>query len=140
MVLVHDDVAGAQVGERAQRARAGGAPRRALRRAAAAEQPVLGDHRELQLRRDEAVAQPGVGEAQRRGVGAVAAPSSQLRLQAPEVVGGALALAAAGQATTVAVARAHELLELGLGLLERARGDVGGLRAELDRLVVVDAR
>src|SRR5919198_863513 len=38
------------------------------------------------------------------------------------------------------VAGAHELLELGLGVAERARGRVGRLGAELVRLVVRDAR
>ena len=49
VVLVDDEVAAAQVGERAQRA----AARRAGRAlgAAAAQQPVLGDHRELRARR-----------------------------------------------------------------------------------------
>ena len=70
VVLVHDDVAGAQVGERAQ------APAAALGRrlaagalgAAAAEQAVLGDDGEPQARGDEAVAQRRVGEVQRAGV------------------------------------------------------------------------
>ena len=58
-----DDVAGAQVGERAQRAPA--AERRARPLGApAAEEPVLGDHGEAEARRDEAVAQVHVGEAE----------------------------------------------------------------------------
>ena len=60
VVLVDDDVAGAQVGERAQRAAAAGrvvAAARALL-AAAAEEAVLGQDRELQAGGDEAVAQP----------------------------------------------------------------------------------
>ena len=40
--------------------------------------------------------------------------------------------------TTVVYAGARELLELGLGLLERARAGVGGLGAELERLVGAD--
>ena len=54
VVLVHDDVAGAQIGEAAQDAAAVGALG-ALRRPAPAEQPVLGDHGELELRGDEPV-------------------------------------------------------------------------------------
>ena len=44
------------------------------------------------------------------------------RLQAPEVVGGALAVALATPGDDGAVAAAHELLELALGLGERAGG------------------
>ena len=69
VVLVDDDVAGAQVGERAQRAAAAPAGRlTAGARGAAAEQPVLRDHRESEAGRDEAVAQARLGE---REVGAV---------------------------------------------------------------------
>ena len=99
---------------------------------------MLGDHRELQAGGDEAVAQrrPGRSAASpRRVCGALPVSSSQRRLQAREVVGGALALAAARPGDDGAVARAHELLELGLGLLQRARAEVGGLGAELERLV-----
>ena len=49
VVLVDDDVAGAQVGEAAQHAAPALRPARSGR-AAAAEQPVLGDHREVELR------------------------------------------------------------------------------------------
>ena len=69
-----------------------------------------------------------------------AAPSSQADLQAAQVVRGALALAAPGERHDRPVARPRQLLELGLGLLDPARGDVGGLGAELERLVLVDAR
>ncbi len=111
--------------------------------AAAAQQAVLGEDRELQLRRDEALAQRRRGEAQRglehlaAGVDVLAEPR---RFHAPEVVGGALALAAAGERDDRAVAGAHELLELGLGLGQRARGGVGGLRAQLQRLIAGDRR
>ncbi len=66
VVLVHDDVAGAQLGERAQAPAAalgGGLPAGALG-AAAAEQAVLGDDRELQAGRDEPVAQRRAREVQ----------------------------------------------------------------------------
>ena len=64
VVLVHDDVAGPQIGEAPQHA---AAPRRApvRDRAPAAEQPVLGDHREVELRRDEAGGQARVSERDR---------------------------------------------------------------------------
>ena len=64
VVLVDDDVAGAQVGERAQRAAAapaGALPAGALG-APAAEQAVLGDRRRAGAGGDEAVAQGGDGE------------------------------------------------------------------------------
>jgi hypothetical protein len=57
-----------------------------------------------------------------------------------EVVGGALGLAAARPRDDGAVAGADELLELGLGVLQRARRGVGGLGAERVRLVAGDAR
>ena len=96
VVLVHDDVARAQLGEGAQRApaRAAAPPsRRPGRRsaAAAAQQAVLGEDRELQLRRDEALAQRGRGEAQRRlehlarRVGAIAVLASQLAFRRPRL-------------------------------------------------------
>ena len=81
---------------RARRARRVGA---AALGAAAAQQPVLGEHGELQLRRDEPLAQRRRREAQRRlerraraDVDALAQPA---RFQAAEVVGRALAFAAA---------------------------------------------
>ena len=140
VVLVHDDVPGAQLAEGAQRAapRARAPAARAALGAAAAQQAVLGEHGELQLRRHEALAQRRGGEAQRglehlaRDVHLLPQPA---RFETAEVVGGALALAAAGEGDDGPVARAHEALELGLGLGERARGGVGGLRAQLDRLV-----
>ena len=76
-------------------------PRPALLRAAgaaAAEQPVLGDDGELKPGGDEAVAQAGLGEGE---AGRRPAPFIQSDLQAGEVVGGALALAAVRKATTV---------------------------------------
>ena len=64
VVLVDDDVARAQVGERAQRAAA--PPARVLAagalRAAAAEEPVLGEDGEAEPGGDEAVAQGGLAK------------------------------------------------------------------------------
>src|SRR4029077_6552506 len=71
-----------------------------------------------------------------RGVVAVAQPA---RLEAAEVVGEALAPPVARERQDRPVARAGQLLELGLGLLEAAGGDVGGLGAKGERLVLVDA-
>ena len=56
------------------------------------------------------------------------------RPQPLQVVGGALALAALRPRDERRVARARELLELRLGLVERAGGELGRLRAELERL------
>ena len=67
VVLVDDDVAGAQVGEGSERAapaRGVVAPAGALL-AAAAEEAVLGQDGKLQAGGDEAVSEPDVGEAQR---------------------------------------------------------------------------
>ena len=126
VVLVHDVVARAQVGEAAQQAAA--PARRARRCLAPVDQPVLGDHGELQAGGDEAVAQVGLleDEAFPRPVPA--------RLDPREVVGGALAAAAVRPGDERRVAGAAELLQLGLCLAQRARGELGGLRAELERL------
>src|SRR5213079_1175378 len=56
VVLVHHRVARSQVGEARDRAAAGGGARRTLG-APAAQQPVLGQQRELQARSEEALAQ-----------------------------------------------------------------------------------
>ena len=114
------------------------APGAALR--AAAKEPVRRQDGELEPGGDEAVAEIDLGEAQRvLDAGRIPLPQPR-RLQAREVVGRALALAALRPGHERAVAGAHELLELGLGLLERARGEVGRLRAELQRLVGVVGR
>ena len=101
--------------------------------AAAVDQLVLGDRGELQRRRDEAVAQVGLGEHR----GRCRRPT---RPEPLEVVGGALALAVLRPGDERRVAGARELLELGLGLPERAGGELGRLGAELDRLGAGDAR
>ena len=139
VVLMDDDVAGAQVGEAAQDPAAaltpgllGGSP--------ALEEPVVGDDGEVKLRGDEA----GLKSRGRhrdlpgRGGSGLALPQPP-RLQAAEVVGEALALSPARERQHRPVPGARELLQLGLGLLQPARGDVGGLGAEGERLVLVDA-
>ena len=77
---------------------------------------------------DEAVAQVGLGEHEPAVLRLPARP------QALQVVGGALALAALRPGDERRVARARELLELGLGLVERAGGELRRLGAELERL------
>jgi hypothetical protein len=136
VVLVHDGVGGAEIGERGDRA---GARARAgaARGAAAAEQPVLGHDRDLHRGRQEPLAQAGGGEGQSGLVGGRLAVEERCA-HAREVVGRALGLAAAGPGDDRAVARVHELLELGLGLAQRAGGRVGALGAELVRLVAGD--
>src|SRR3954470_8829985 len=135
VVLVDDDVAGPQVGEASEGAAAAAAGALALR-ALAAEQAVLGDDREAQAGGDEAVPQVRLGEAELRLGGAVAVDPA--RSQPREVVGGALAVAPSRPSHDGLVVRADELLELGFGLLQAACGEVGGLRAELDGLVLGD--
>ena len=56
------------------------------------------------------------------------------RLDAREVVRGALAAAAVRPGDERRVVGADELLQLGLGLAQPARGELGGLGAELERL------
>ena len=73
VVLVHDDVAGAQVGERAQQPAA--LARRPRGRLAAVDQAVLGERGQLQARRDEAVAQVRLGEDEAGGAAVEVAPS-----------------------------------------------------------------
>ena len=92
VVLVDDDVARAQVGERAQRAAtaAAGVLARGALRPAAAEEAVLGEHRQAEPGGDEAVAQRGRGEAQLLRLGRAGALDRVLVLpagpQAREVV------------------------------------------------------
>ena len=127
VVLVHDVVARAQVGERAQQPAA--AARRTDRRAPAVDQAVLGDRGQLEPGRDEAVPQGRLLEDEAGLV--IGLPAG---LDALEVVGGALAPAPVGPGDQRRVTGAHELLELRLGLVERAGGEFGGLGAELERL------
>jgi hypothetical protein len=89
---------------------------------------VVGEDGELQARRDEPVAQRRLHELERL----VGVPR---RPQAREVVRRPLALGARRPGDDGPVARAHLLLELGLGLLQAARGRVGALGAQLDGLV-----
>ena len=117
VILVNDDVAGSQLGEGAQRAAAADPGRAAVLALGAppAQQAMLREHRERELRRDEALFQGGRREAQ-RGLDHLAARAQALaeprRFHAAEVVGRSLALAAPREADDGPVAGAHELLEL----------------------------
>ena len=96
--------------------------------AAAVHQPRVRDHRQPQLRRDEALAQPRLGEvdprlgvdlgAERRGV------------ETSEVVTGAVCLSPALEGHDDPVAGADELLQLGLPLRGGARRELRALRAK----------
>src|SRR4029078_10835146 len=94
VVLVDDDVAGAEVGEGAQRAPSAAGRLRALG-GPAAEEGVLGGDREVRAGGDEPVTEVGLGEAELRLDGAVAVDPR--RAHAREGVGGALAVAPAGR-------------------------------------------
>jgi hypothetical protein len=130
MVFVDDDVTGPQVGKAPQEAAA--LPRGPRARLAAVDQPVLGEGREPEAGRDEAVAQVGLGEDQAAGA------AVEVGLEAPEVVGGPLGCATLRPGDDGRIAGARELLELGFGLLQAAGGEVGGLGADLGRLVGAD--
>ena len=104
-------------------------------------QPVIGDDGEMELRRDEAGRQPRRGEREQPAPSSADGPVVQpADLEPAQVVGEALALATSGEGDHRPVARAGQLLEFGFGLLETTGGDVGGLGAERERLVVIDAR
>ena len=148
VVLVHDDVARAQLGEGAQgpapgtpaaeavSGPAGPAPARPLG-AATAQQTMLGVDGQLQRGRHEALAQRGGGETQRRlqgRSGDIDVGVQPVRFEAPQVVGGPLAFPAPGEGHDRAIARSHKLLELRLGFCQRARRGVGGGGPQLDLL------
>ena len=140
VVLVDDDVAGAEVREAAQYAPPV-RPLGPLGGAAPVEEPVVGDHREVELRRDEADLEAGVSKRERAGaVDGLGAGIEPAHLQAAQVVRGALALAAPRERDHRPVARPRQLLELWLGLLQPSGGDIGALGTERERLVLVDAR
>ena len=96
---------------------------------------MLGDDRDARPAGDEAVAQRGDREAQIAGLGGVGLILQPASLEPGQVVGRALALATLGPGDDRAVAAADVLLQLRLGLAQRARAEVGGLGAELEGLV-----
>ena len=127
VVLVDDVVAHPQVGEgrqaTARRGRSG--------RPAPVHQAAEGDHRELQVGRDEAVGERRLGEqSSPRAPPARAAPSEKRRVEAIQVVAGPLGLATVLERDDDAVAGAKLLLELGLRLADAARGGGGRLSPE----------
>ena len=104
MVLVDDEVTRAQVGEAAQQAAAlARGPGGGL---LAVDEPVLGERGELEPRRDEAVAQAGLGEDQ------ALARAVERGLDAVQVVRGALGGADLRPRDDRRVVGADELLEL----------------------------
>ena len=135
VVLVDDRGARSQVGEGGERA---GAWALGTGAAASAQQAVLGHDGQLQLGGEEALAQAGVGEQDARLCRRRPAVEEG-GVDAGEVELGALGLAAPGPGHHGAVAGAEELLELGLGLAQRAGRGVGALGAELVLLVAADA-
>ena len=86
---------------------------------------------------------PGATKPSRRLASSKTRPALRAvpaRLDAREVVGGALAAALVRPRDERRVVGADELLELRLGLAEAAGGELGGLRAELERLGAGDRR
>ncbi len=127
VVLVDDVVADPQL-DRVREPR----PRRRRRlRPAAVDEAAVGDDRELQLRRNEALAQQSLRERNRRLRRRDLA--EEVGVAAAEVVAGALGLAAMLEGDHGPVSGARQLLELGLGLAEGAggRGDALGAEREL---------
>jgi hypothetical protein len=116
VIGVDDEVAHPQVGEAREPAARGG--RR--RGAAAVDEAAERDHRQPQLRRDEAVAQRRLGEED-GGIGRDDV-FEEPRLDPVQVVSRALGLALALEGDDGAVARTQLLLQLRLGLPDRARG------------------
>ena len=128
MVLVHDVIAGTKVGERAQRAAAGGL--RTGRLATALVEAVVGDHREAQRRCDEPFVQCRLGKRQLVARWALLDPAG---LEASEVEGRALAIATPRPGDHGPVTGAQLTLERRLRLCERARDRQASLRMQLDR-------
>ena len=98
----------------------------------------------MELGRDEALLQPGLGQGDQAGLAPCAGGGPAILvepavMQPPQVVGEPLALPPAGERHHGVVARAGQLLQLGLGLLHPPGLHVGGLRPERVLLVLVDA-
>ena len=127
MVLVDDVVADPQVteGEPA----AAGAGDAVLGLAPAVYEAAEGVDGEPQLGADEALAQARLGEGEAR-VGRDAAAFEDARVEPVEAVAGALRLALGVEGDDGSVARAHQLLQLALGLLHAARRRLGARGAE----------
>ena len=132
VVLVHDVVAGAEVGEGLQCP----AAEAALARHAAAEDLVVGQEDEAEVAPDEAAPGGRDGEEELGLLRQVLAGLEHARLDAAEEVLGAQRLAAMREGDDDALARAKERRELALGLGQAARGDRRPLRLERERLVL----
>ena len=130
VILVHDVVAGAEVGERLQCASA----EAALARHTAAEDLVIGEEDEAELAPDEAAAGGRDREEELRLLRQLVSRLQHARLDAAQEVLGAKRLAAMREGDDDALARAQERRELALGLGEAAGGDRGPLRLEGERL------
>ena len=130
VILVDDVVAGAQVGERLQRA----AAEAALLRHATTEDLMVGQEDEPEVAPDEAAARGRDREQHLGLVGQRLARLEQARLDAPEEVLRAQRLAAMRERDDDALPGAHERRQLGLRLGEAASGDRRALRLEGERL------
>jgi hypothetical protein len=130
VILVHDVVAGAEVGERLQCASA----EAALARHTAAEDLVIGEEDEAELAPDEAAAGGRDREEKLRLLRQLVSRLQHARLHPAQEVLGAKRLAAMREGDDDALARAQERRELALGLGEAAGGDRGPLRLEGERL------
>ena len=130
VILVHDVVAGAQVGEGLQCP----AAEPALARHTAAEDLVVGQEDEAEVAPDEAAARRRDGEEELGLLRQVVARLEHARLDAAEEVLGAQRLAAMREGDDDPLARAQERRELALGLGQAARGDRRALRLEGERL------
>ena len=131
VVLVHDVVAGAQVGERLKRSpdARGLRPARAL-----AEELRVGQQDEVQVAPHEAAARRRDGESRLRLLRQRLAALEQRRVDAAKQVLGAQRIAAVRERDDHAVAGAHERVQLVLGLRQSARGERRTLRLERERL------
>ena len=132
VVLVDDVVAGAQVGERLQRAAGSGDPRAR----AAAEDLRVGQERQPQVAPHEAAARGRDREQELGFVRQRLARLEQARVDAPQEVQRAERLAAVREGDDDAVLGAQQCRELVLRLREPARRDRRPLRLEGELLTV----
>ncbi len=132
VVLVHDEVVGAQVGEGLERAASRTAP--GITRRTLAEDLRVGQQDEPEVSPDEAAARGRDGEEELRLVGQGVTRLEQARLDPAEQVRRAQRLTAVGKGDDDAVSGADEAGQLGLGLGEPAGGDCRPLRLEGERL------
>ena len=130
VILVHDVVAGAEVGEGLQRAPA----EATLARHAATEHLVVGQQDEAEVAPDEAAPRGRDGEEELRLLGQLVPRLEHSRLDPAEEVLRPQRLAAMRERDDDPLARPQERGELALGLGEPAGGDRGPLRLERERL------